>query len=51
MIISRTHDLLARAQSSPRPRLGAIGRSVEGADIDLLTIGDNAPGKEATISA
>jgi murein tripeptide amidase MpaA len=44
--LERTHDLLARAQCSPRIRLSTIGRSVEGADIDLLTIGEAAPGKK-----
>ncbi|MFI5013020.1 MAG: M14-type cytosolic carboxypeptidase [Hyphomicrobiales bacterium] len=40
------HDLLARAQTSPRVRLSSIGRSAEGADIDMLTVGSPASGKK-----
>jgi murein tripeptide amidase MpaA len=43
--LERTHDVLARAQLSPRVALSAIGRSVDGADIDMLTIGAPGPDK------
>ncbi|MFI4994595.1 MAG: M14-type cytosolic carboxypeptidase [Hyphomicrobiales bacterium] len=43
--LERTHDLIARAQMSPRVRVSTIGRSIEGADIDMLTIGEAGEGK------
>ena len=36
---------VARCQVSPRARLDVIGRSVDGDDIDMLTIGEAAPGR------
>ncbi len=44
--LERMHDLTARAQLSPRVRLASIGRSVNGADIDMLTIGTPGPDKK-----
>ena len=43
--MDRLLDLLARLQLSERVRIETIGRSVLGADIDLVTIGKPAPGK------
>lgn len=42
--MDRQLDFIARAQMSPRVRVTCIGRSVLGADIDMLTIG--APGAD-----
>jgi len=41
--MDRQLDLLARLQLSPRIRIATIGRSVLGADIDCLTIGEPTP--------
>jgi murein tripeptide amidase MpaA len=41
----RELDLLARAQLSPRVRLSVVGRSLDGADLNLLTIGETGPDK------
>jgi murein tripeptide amidase MpaA len=43
--MDRLLDLLARIQLSERVRIRTIGRSVQGADIDLVTIGEPGPGK------
>ncbi len=43
--MDRHLDMLARVQLSPRVRIETIGRSVEGADIDMLTLGTAGPGK------
>jgi murein tripeptide amidase MpaA len=43
--MDRQLDFIARAQMSPRVRISCIGRSVLGADIDMLTIGEAGPGK------
>lgn len=43
--MDRLLDLLARLQLSSRIRIRTIGRSVQGADIDLVTIGTPGPGK------
>ncbi len=43
--LDRELDFIARAQLSPRVRTSVIGRSLDGADIDLLTIGSPDPGK------
>jgi murein tripeptide amidase MpaA len=42
----RELDFVAACQSSPRLRVTTIGHSVEGRDLDLLTIGDAAPGRK-----
>ncbi len=42
----RELDALVRWQLSPRARLSVIGKSVDGADIDLLTIGTPGPAKK-----
>ncbi len=41
----RELDLNAAAQASPRVRVACIGRSVEGRDIDLLTVGEAGAGR------
>ena len=41
----RLLDLLARTQLSPLVRVTTIGRSVEGVEIDMLTLGSAGPGK------
>ena len=43
--MDRHLDMIARAQMSPRVRVRSIGRSVLGADIDLLTLGEDGPGR------
>jgi murein tripeptide amidase MpaA len=43
--MDRQLDLIARAQLSPRVRVSCIGRSVQGVDIDMLTLGQAGPGK------
>jgi murein tripeptide amidase MpaA len=45
--IDRELDALARWQLSPLAQLEVIGKSVNGAAIDLLTIGAAGPGKKA----
>ncbi|MDJ0686839.1 MAG: M14-type cytosolic carboxypeptidase [Alphaproteobacteria bacterium] len=41
----RHHDLIARCQTDARVSASVLGRSVDGEDIDLLTIGRPAPEK------
>lgn len=43
--LDRELDLVARVQGSPRVRVETVGRSVLGADIDLLTFGEAVPGR------
>ncbi len=43
--MDRQLDFIARAQMSPLVRVECLGRSVLGADIDMLTIGTPGPGK------
>lgn len=43
--LERHEDVLARAQLSTRVRVACVGRSVEGRDIDMLTVGDDRPGR------
>jgi murein tripeptide amidase MpaA len=43
--LDRELDFIARAQLSPRARVTTIGRSLEGADLDMLTIGTPGPDK------
>ncbi|MCA9719044.1 MAG: hypothetical protein KC468_30530 [Myxococcales bacterium] len=43
----RHQDLLARSQRSPRCRLELLGRTLDGRDLDLLTIGDPARAERA----
>lgn len=43
--LARLNRLLAAAQLSPRSRLSCLGQTVDGHDLDLLTIGDPGPGK------
>ena len=38
-------DLLARAELSPFARVRNLGSTVEGRDLDLVTVGRNAPGR------
>lgn len=40
-------DLIARCQLSPRVRHEILGATLDGRDLDLLTIGEPAPGKRA----
>jgi murein tripeptide amidase MpaA len=42
----REMDFVAACQGSPRLRISTIGHSVEGRDLDLLTIGEAAPGRK-----
>jgi len=42
----RLQDFIAGSQGSPRLRLRVAGRSVQGRDIDWLTIGDELPGRK-----
>ena len=39
-------DLVARAQLSERVRVEMLGETLDGHDLDLLVIGDEAPGKK-----
>jgi murein tripeptide amidase MpaA len=41
----RRLDLLGELQMSPRVRLEVLGRSVGGRDMDLVTVGEAAPGR------
>lgn len=41
----RHHDFLARVAQHPHVQLAVAGQSVQGRDIDLLTIGEGGPGK------
>lgn len=43
--MERHVDLIARAQCSPFVRVRVLGETLDGQDIDLLQIGDAAPGK------
>lgn len=43
--IERELAFIARAQLSPRVRASVIGRTLDGADLDMLTIGTPGPGK------
>lgn len=45
--LERLADLLARAQAMPDARLLALGRTVEGRDLDAVRIGRPGPGKRA----
>ena len=38
-------ELLGRIDASPRARVSRLGASVEGRDIDLVTVGESAPGR------
>lgn len=42
----RAEGFIGRAQTSPLARLETIGNSVEGRPIDMLTIGEAAPGRK-----
>ena len=39
-------ELLGRIDASPRARVSRLGASVEGRDIDLVTVGEPAPGRQ-----
>lgn len=43
--LERLARLVARAQGFPHVRVSFLGRSIEGHDLDLLTIGEYGPGK------
>lgn len=43
----RHHDLIARCQARPRCRHEVLGLTLDGEDIDLLTIGEPGPGKQS----
>jgi murein tripeptide amidase MpaA len=43
----RHRDAMARYQASPRVRLDVLGQTLDGADLDLLTIGEPGDGKRA----
>lgn len=43
----RHQDLIARAQTSPRARHELLGHTLDGRDMDLLTIGEPGPDKRA----
>jgi murein tripeptide amidase MpaA len=43
--LERLADLLARLQSSPRMRLDRLGPTVDGRDLDRITVGEPAPGR------
>ncbi len=43
----RHQDLVARCQLSPRCRLELLGRTLDGRDLELLTIGEAGEGKRA----
>jgi murein tripeptide amidase MpaA len=43
--LARSNRLLARAQSSPRVRLACLGRTADGHDLDLMTLGRPDPSK------
>ncbi|MDX1654702.1 MAG: M14-type cytosolic carboxypeptidase [Candidatus Competibacteraceae bacterium] len=43
--MERHHDLIARCQNDPRVRLEVLGKTPDGQDMDLLNIGEAAPGK------
>ncbi len=42
----RHQALLGRADASPRARVSALGATVEGRDLDLVTVGEPKPGKK-----
>ena len=41
----RHHDLIARCQTDPRVRLSVLGQTLDGQDMDMLTIGEASSGK------
>lgn len=43
--MTRHHDLIARSQCAPRCRLEVLGQTLDGQDLDLLTIGEAGDGK------
>jgi murein tripeptide amidase MpaA len=43
--LERHYDLLGRADASPRAKVSRLGSSVEGRDIDLVTVGTPGAGK------
>ena len=45
--MERHHDLLAHSLTSPRTALESLGETLDGQQIDLLTIGEPAPEKRA----
>lgn len=45
--MERHHGLVARVQTSARVRHSVLGRTPDGQDLDLLTIGEPGPGKKA----
>ena len=45
--MERHHDLLARSLNSPLAALETLGETLDGQEIDLLTIGEAAPEKHA----
>ncbi|PHQ69984.1 MAG: hypothetical protein COB93_06625 [Sneathiella sp.] len=45
--MERHADLIARAQRSPRASVSVLGQTLDGQDMDLLTIGEEGPGKKA----
>ena len=42
----READFVARCQFSPRVRVSTVARTTQGADLDLLTVGESGPGKK-----
>jgi len=47
--MERHHDLLARAQLSPRCRLERLGQTLDGQDLDLLHTADGAGGRRRSL--
>jgi len=43
----RELDFIAACQNSPRVRLATLGKTVNGADLDLVTVGEPGPGKKS----
>ncbi len=45
--MERHHDLMARSLASPLVRLETLGETLEGQDVDILTVGTPAPDKRS----
>lgn len=43
--LERTEDFLAEVQRSPRTRVDRLGATVQGRDLDRVTVGEAAPGR------
>ncbi len=43
--LDRELDLIARCSASPGVRVETLGKTVSGADLDMVTLGDYSPGK------